>query len=344
MKFPLPYLVLAGWFISLPVFAQQALPEDVPANNASTTNKTNETIQTPKVVPAEPEAQTPAVEHVSGSACLLGNHFGIPEPDAQSAANLLCSEIREQGVAVQGPYFSAIESDKVYRIEMDRLGSLIIAKLSYEKPAGTVVDSRRIELARIEEFPRAVNRLVRALLKHESIEETQQVDNLVELETESQRSISSQFFWGLGIDGAINIGEGSNDTSYGLDLTLQHQGPRFSIGGQARFMGGDMLLASFGVGGRFFVLPGNISPFIGANMNLYALEIDTAGTNYENGGLGAGVEIGVEALRLHDSRLGLAFRADFPFFNLNSNNLSSTANVDRSIYAIPIGMQLYYLF
>ena len=45
------------------------------------------------VVSAVAEADTPAI-------CLIGDHPGIPDSDAQTAALLVCDELRKQGISV----------------------------------------------------------------------------------------------------------------------------------------------------------------------------------------------------------------------------------------------------
>ena len=48
------------------------------------------------VVPSFAQADVPAV-------CLIGDHPGIPESDAQTAALLVCDELRKQGISITDP-------------------------------------------------------------------------------------------------------------------------------------------------------------------------------------------------------------------------------------------------
>ena len=75
------------------------------------------------VVPAVAQADVPAV-------CLSGDHPGIPESDAQTAALLVCDELRKQGISITDPVYEAPASANVYRVVLRRLGEKIIVRLS----------------------------------------------------------------------------------------------------------------------------------------------------------------------------------------------------------------------
>ena len=52
------------------------------------------------VIPAVVQADAPAV-------CLIDDHPGILESDAQTAALLVCDELRKQGISVSDPVYEA---------------------------------------------------------------------------------------------------------------------------------------------------------------------------------------------------------------------------------------------
>ena len=86
------------------------------------------------VVPAVAQADTPAT-------CLIGDHLGIPESDAQTAALLVCDALRKQGISVGDPVYEVPATANVYRIVLRRLGEKIIVRLSHENPIGTIIAS-----------------------------------------------------------------------------------------------------------------------------------------------------------------------------------------------------------
>ena len=71
------------------------------------------------VVPTVAQTDTPAV-------CLIGDHPGIPDSDAQTAALLVCDELRRQGISVSDPVYEVPVSANVYRVVLRRLGEKIM--------------------------------------------------------------------------------------------------------------------------------------------------------------------------------------------------------------------------
>lgn len=319
-------LVIAGLLMCLPKGASAQEPGNAPAAE----------LATPK------PANTPLSNHTGGSqvgiACVLGTHAGIADADSETIARLVCSELRNAGIPVTGPHVLDVRATEVYRIELHKLGSIKILKLIHETPQDTVRASREIELARIEEARVAAPRIVQALVNNESIEQTRTVENLVRTETVQPPMIDSEFFFGLGLASAVAVGAPGFSEGYGVEIILQHQTPRWAMGGHARFLGSDQfVMANFNLGARYFILDTNFSPFLGGGLGLYALGIDSSDVD-GGGGLGAQLEVGVELMRFHSSRLGAAVRLDLPFFDLDADGAGDGR------YIVPVGIQLYYLF
>ena len=114
------------------------------------------------VVPAVAEADTSAI-------CLIGDHPGIPESDAQTVALLVCDELRKQGISITDPVYEAPVTANAYRVVLRRLGEKIIVRLSQENPIGTIIAERQLTLANIEEMIPAAPRLVDALINNKPI-------------------------------------------------------------------------------------------------------------------------------------------------------------------------------
>ena len=59
----------------------------------------------------------PAVAQEDTSAvCLIGDHPGIPESDAQTAALLVCDALRKQGILVADPVYEVPVPTNMYRV------------------------------------------------------------------------------------------------------------------------------------------------------------------------------------------------------------------------------------
>ena len=60
-------------------------------------------------VPAVAQSDAPAV-------CLIADHPGIPDSDAQTAAMLVCDELRKQGISVSDPVYEVPIPANMYRV------------------------------------------------------------------------------------------------------------------------------------------------------------------------------------------------------------------------------------
>ena len=148
------------------------------------------------VVSVVAQTDTPAV-------CLIADHPGIPESDAQTAALLVCDELRRQGISVTDPVYEAPASANVYRVVLRRLGEKIFVRLSQEKPVGTIITERQLTLANIEEMIPAAPRLVEALVHNKPIDDTVDMETVTEQEARELRKISGESLWNIGIFGTF---------------------------------------------------------------------------------------------------------------------------------------------
>ena len=146
------------------------------------------------VVPAVAETDAPAV-------CLIGDHPGIPDSDAQTAALLVCDELHKQGISVSDPVFEtdAPAAANAYRLVLRRLGERVIVRLSHESPVGTIITERQLTLANIEEMIPAAPRLVNALVHDQPIDDTVDMETVTEQEARELRKISGESMWNVGI-------------------------------------------------------------------------------------------------------------------------------------------------
>ena len=85
-------------------------------------------------------------------SALIGDHLGIPESDARTAALLVCDALRKQGISVGDPVYEVPATANVYRVVLRRLGEKVIVRLSHENPMGTIIAERQLTLANIEEM------------------------------------------------------------------------------------------------------------------------------------------------------------------------------------------------
>ena len=295
-------------------------------------------------VPAVAQTAPPAV-------CLIGDHPGIPESDAQTAALLVCDELRKQGISVTDPVYEAPTSANVYRVVLRRLGEKIIVRLSHENPIGTIIIERQMTLANIEEMIPAAPRLVDALVHNKPIDATVDMESVTEQEARELRKISGESLWNMGIFGTFIPGT-DVAAEPGMEFGWSYETPSYAVGTEFRYSGPDddddanttIALFSWSIGGRYFFNKRNISPYVGGGLAIVDASYKTKVTKKErirpsffdkeeewryyddyesedDSGLGVCGVVGIELLRLTQSRMNLELRIDRPFFKLPSQDI-----------------------
>ena len=307
------------------------------------------------VVPAVAQANTPAV-------CLIGDHPGIPESDAQTAALLVCDELRKQGISITDPVYEATATANAYRVVLRRLGEKIIVRLSHENPIGTIIAEQQLTLANIEEMIPAAPRLVDALINNKPIDDTVDMETVTEQEARELRKISGESLWSMGIFGismpgtdiavkpVLGFGWSFERPSFAAVTDF-----RFRIQEAAdRFEDNDELFSffSWSIGGKYFLNKQNISPYVGGGFAIVGVEYETKITGKKQkewevvdeyssegaNGMGIYAAIGIEALRLTESRLKFELKVDRPLFKLpRQDTMPITFGISFSRNYVPGG-------
>ena len=297
---------------------------------------------------------------VADAVLLIGDHPGIDEIDAQSAALLVALELRKQGITVGDPVYEVSTSANVYRVDFRRLGEKILVRVSQETPVGTIVIEEQLWIANIEEMIAAAPRLVDALVHKKPIASTVDMETVTEQEARVLRKITGESLWHVGFAGifapSIDIVGAT-----GLEFGWSYETPSYAASTEFRyriqeeadkFEAGDDLFSffSWSIGGRYFLNKQNISPYVGGGLAIIGVEYETKtrvrkpkewfgsaeryrelwGEEYEwvdeynsegANGLGAYAAVGIEFLRLTQSRLNLELRVDRPFFKLPTHDI-----------------------
>lgn len=285
--------------------------------------------------------------------CLLDEHPGISDSDAMTSAELICDEVRKQGVSIGRPVTSVDSAQSVYRVKLRKLGEAILLSLVYESPLGQQQDQRNLQLKNIEEIPIASQRIAEALVQNRSLEGTAEVNNLVGQETRVYAKKHGEFLKGIGLGGYF-VPRHDIFASPMIDLHTGYESIRWGIGTDLRFGGfdnggfgdGKFGHISWSMGGKYFFLPSDISPYAGGGLQLAYLHIENVTFDAEQdtydsfeagqGGLGSYLEAGVEFLRLHQTRFAVDLRLDIPFFSLKDDR------DNEKYYAAPLTIGLLY--
>jgi hypothetical protein len=298
--------------------------------------------------PPAPVAPAPVAPAPQAAAprCVLGAHAGIDEADANTAAQLVCSEIFKSGPA----------AGTQYRVGLGKLGNVIILSVTAESAPGVISDHKQLQLSNIEEIPVAAPRIAESITKGTPLAQTQKVDNIVGDEARVQRKKSGSTHFAIGLIGVMPPLSSFGAPAPGIDLDLSYESQNFSINGGLRgggTAGQDTTHVGYfalTVGGRYFVGDGDVSPYIGGGIAWTALSARTDTFDGDNSGLGAYGEVGVQALRTHRTHLTLGLRADLPFYSLrgsgsvNYTNSGYTTTPSSSLYYVPLTVALSITF
>ena len=270
---------------------------------------------------------------VNDTVLLIGDHAGIDEVDAQSAAMLIATEFRKLGIAVNDPVFETTTSGNIYRVTFRRLGEKVLVHLSQENPPGKIVIEKQLWIANIEEIIQVAPRLVDALVNNKPIDSTVDMESVTEHEAAKLNKMTGESLWNIGIFG-VSLPGTDVVAEPGWEFGWSYETPKYAVGTEFRFSVSDEF--SFGlwsIGGRYFFNTKNISPYIGGGFSIFGGSYDD-GWYYEDdyyydydynsgddNGLGAYFVGGISMLRLTKSRLKLEMRVDRPFFSLPEQDM-----------------------
>lgn len=296
-------------------------------------------------------AQTPDRE-TTEAECVIGEHSGVPDSDAETAAALTCDALRDLGVDVGYPISQASGESTSYVVNLRRLGAVTIFELRQETATGETVDGRTLQLANIEEVVVAGPRLAEALVQGVPLEDTAGVGNLVGEETREPGQMTGDTYFAVGIVGVALI-NGPVFATPGLFLSFFYEAPQWSVGsdmimGVGIPTGDTAYLFIWSVGGRYFFNEDNTAFFAGGGFGW-----DTIATErWEDSitiirasatGVGAYGEVGVEFLRMYGSRLIASLRGHIPFFQLvEEYDNDDGETVTDELWVIPVSLSVSY--
>ena len=285
----------------------------------------------------------------SEAVLLIGNHQGIDEADAQTAAHLVASELRKQGISVRDPVSEAPSSATIYRINLRRLGEKILVHLTQEMPMGTVVIERQLLIANIEEMIAAAPRLAEALVHDKPIDATVDIETVTEVEARELRKVPTESHWGLGFFGAFIPGIDLNGIP-GYRIGWSYELPSYAVEVEGRLVSDtneerEAGFAAFSVGGLYFFTKQSVSPYVGGGITASRAWWDRphdlweeTGESEFNRGMGIYAVGGLQMLRTTQNRLKLELRVDRPLFSLpNRDVMPITIGIFFSRHYVPGG-------
>jgi hypothetical protein len=204
----------------------------------------------------------------------------------------------------------------------------VILQVSFEAPIGTRRDSRSLQLRGVEEVTVAAPRIADAMVHGTPIGQSAHVGNLVGEETRGYRKQYGEMLAAIGLIGFAYPGD--TWSGYGFYGRLHYEAQHYAIGIDLRLGGssdgaGDAALAGISLGARYFFTEEDITPFVsgGAGIMWIGLRHEYASTltsdaRLSGSGLAGFGDVGMEFMRLHESRFDVLARLDVPFFDLEA--------------------------
>lgn len=331
--------------------------------------------EAPATAPAAAPATAPAAAPVAAQAaapagsrtmsCEMGEVGGISPERARSWHVIFCDELARHGVSTAATGQAGTQG--VYRLDILPLEKKILVRVTREKPAGVWSASERAELADADELLVALPRLVSALVKGESFEQTATTTNLTGGEVRPAIKRYGEMFVGGSLMGTAFPGMGIGPTP-AIGLSLAYETPSLAAVADLRLTldasdGNSKSSAewiSLSMGGRAFLSETDIAPFVGGGIGInwasFKVPAGDSRDSFQNSGFGLYGEVGIEALRTHRSRLSFGIRLDAPLYSMENRNdysyvesssLGSTPTARKTAadrYTMPVSLSATYYF
>jgi hypothetical protein len=239
------------------------------------------------------------------ATCALGDHAGIDEVEAKTAATVVCHEL----LLRSGPSAS-------YEVRIGRLSGRTMITVT---EGGDEAKQVRTFLSGLDEVDIAAPRLATSLIEAKPLADTRNVDNVITEEGRTPKKVATVVGATLGTYVLTSLGE-SSAPSGGVDVGLGFRTGRVGLSGDGRLGGigsGATKLSnvSLDVGGRFYFFNDDFSPFIGGGVGLSHFSRGER----SGGGAGAYATLGIEAMRSSHVGVVVAARVDLPFYSLEQD-------------------------
>jgi hypothetical protein len=325
-------------------FAQPPLVVQPPAASRQTAPLPPATSAEPKVVepaPGQAAAAAPAQEAIPITAtCVLGEHHGVEEAEAKTAADIVCHELARRGA-----------TNTQHEVRFGKLGSRTMVTLASRN--GNAYDERRTFVTGLDEINVAGPRLADALATGKPLEETRTVDNVLAAETTTSKVQRGSSAFDGGIFG-MTAANTSGGTSAGFELGFTYRAGALGIGAHGRAGGigsstDKLSTASIDLGGRLYLSSGDFAPYFSTGLGLSHFNLKRAGeSNLEGSGFGAFAAFGIEMLRTHHVGVMASLRADLPFYQLQGTDYLQVGRGSSSQkvadYVVPVSLNLGMMF
>lgn len=278
--------------------------------------------------------------------CLVHGAVGLSEEQQRGLQALLCEEVGNlRGKEAAG----APGATERYRVELIPFGKVVLARLSWENPPGTIVATRSVQVGSIDMLPTSVLRLVRALHSRETLTH-QEIEAVTPKKTPPSSSTATRQGQTL-TEFTVGVytfpGAQKSSLHAGLGFSLGHYftqewawlaSARLALKSPDASDGINSGAFALAVGLRRVGAARGLVPFLGGGLSVLTVSIDgrasaagsiedtgasAAGLNTnpaEGAGPGAYLEGGVGLFTNPRGGVQLGLRADLPFFEVRQGD------------------------
>jgi len=240
----------------------------------------------------------------------------------RTVRSIATSELRARGVVViedarlagvhpVGPEASDLAqqlgAERVFVLRFGLLSKKVLMSLEeLQPPSQAPVHVARLTASSLDESDTVIPRLVRAVLRRESVEEGQRIATMTDQETVPFKKKPGE--------GLFIIGVGLAPLGGSIGWSYEARSWRLGV----LFQGAENDPGFFGVEGAWIPLDTNVSPYVSA-----ALGVVGAANDGDKSALGTKLEVGAEFFRLHGARLFAGASVVIPFESLPRTDAAS---------------------
>jgi len=294
----------------------------------------------PPAVPPPPPAAVRTAEHNEDAALVfIGDDGGLNLQAVRAIRGIAIDELRKRGVRViddprsEGTMSPAATQHLMAQLHAGRAFSINVrgrlgdkVPLEFEESAAgspAPIFSTSLTATSLEECDVVVPRLVDAVLDRKAAEDNAGIASVTRAESRPYRKKPGELLWSFGLAIPTFSGNDSSGAPFGLTTQVEYEMEHVNFGFEGVFANNRGLLA----GGLFMqanwlMLDGEVTPYLGGGFGYMGAD--------EGSGLGAKVQVGVEAFRLHSVRLIGGFEVMIPFF------ATSGGNGGTDVHALPM--------